>query len=790
MTGKIGWYLSVAAICLVPAAAAADDAIPDEDSATTQVAADDEKGQDGSDQKMGEEGQGEGQTQGGGDEGGFTLEGEPGMAAEEKKEPSWKTQSELNYSSSIELGVLYNSTNSAKEGEYTGITDQGFYGIGNFDVRLRSPYDSEDTEFLKMEGSNLGLDSREVRIEGGRQGTIKGYIDYDQIPKFMSDTAGTIFNGAGGTNLTLTPNWLATPPANTTSAGFNALVDRNFMPVDLDYDRKQINGGVEYNLGGNWQLRGNYQHEWKQGLQTIGGIIGSPGGRAILLPQPLDYVTDQGTATVAYADDRYQGELSFNFSLFDNKDPSLMWHNAFTAGTGASALNDPAALGLPPSNEAYQISYSGAYNIDPETSTRVNLDASYGWMLQNDPFLPYTVNPALVITTPLPRDSLNGEINTAFVNLRVTSHPWDDVHLRGGYVFDDRDNQTPVALYNYVRTDAENQNTASVARMRYNLPYSFTTNKVDVEGDYDFMPSTTGTLGYEFENINRTYQEVSDTRENTFSARFRTMPVDFATVSLNGSFARRRGTNYDCSTFGTVGFPPPGEGCIIDPELRKDYEANRNRFRWGNSLTITPTDDVSFGIKTDFVRDHYTDSLLGLQNRDTNSFSVDASTSAIPDVTLYGYYTLFLVSQRQLGTNSAGDPTAHYQVREYDTVNTIGTGFEWMAIPDRLDINFDYLFQFATTEYDFRNGPTITTQPLPDLKTRYQTASLLGTYHIQKDLALKLGYQFQWFQTFDWAYTNVDFSQVNNVLGMWGVGIGSSEDYIAHIGMVSAVVDF
>jgi MtrB/PioB family decaheme-associated outer membrane protein len=404
--------------------------------------------------------------------------------------------------------------------------------------------------------------------------------------------------------------------------------------------------------------------------------------------------------------------------------------------------------------------------------------------------LPYTVNPALVITTPLPRDSLNGEINTAYVNLRVTSHPWDDVHLRAGYVFDDRDNQTPIALYNYVRTDAENQNTASLGRMRYNLPYSFTTNKVDVEGDYDFTPTTTGTLGYAFENINRTYQEVKDTRENTISARFKTMPVDFATVTLNGSAGRRRGTNYDCTTFGDVGFPPPGEGCIIDPELRKDYEANRNRFRWGNTLNLMPAADYSVGIKTDFVRDHYTDSLLGLQNRDTDSFSVDASTTAIPDVSLYGYYTLFLVTQRQLGTNSGGDPTAHYQVREYDTVNTIGTGFDWTAIPDRLNINFDYLFQFATTEYDFRNGPSITTQPLPDLKTRYQSASILGTYHIQKDVALKLGYQFEWFQTFDWAYTNVALSQVNNVLGMGGVGIGTSEDYVAHIGMVSAVVDF
>ena len=65
------------------------------------------------------------------------------------------------------------------------------------------------------------------------------------------------------------------------------------------------------------------------------------------------------------------------------------------------------------------------------TATRVNLDVSYGWMLQDQTFLPYTVNPGLTVTNPLPRNSLDGEINTTLVNLRLTSHPSMKVHLRG-----------------------------------------------------------------------------------------------------------------------------------------------------------------------------------------------------------------------------------------------------------------------------------------------------------------------------------------------------------------------
>lgn len=768
MTGKIGWYLSVAAICLAPVVASAED----------PPAADQQ--QDFS--LEGEKGQGDGQTQGQeqGDE--FSLEGQPPVSAEKKEEPSWETQSELEYSSEIEAGVLYNSANSFKHGEYTGLTDKAPYGIGNFDVRFRSPYNSEDSEYLQMEGSNLGLDSREVRIEGGRQGLIKGYIEYDQIPKYMSDSARTIFSGAGSSNLTLPPVWTG---GSQTQNFVGSEITAGLKEVDFDYDRKQAGAGFEYDIAPNWQFRTDYQHEWKQGIQTIGGVLGSGGtGRTSLLPQPLDYVTDQATATLAYSDLRMQAELSFYVSLFDNREPSLTWHHPFSDPAPA-AVNSLAALGLPPDNEAYQINFSGGYNIDPETSTRANLDVSYGWMLQNDLFLPYSVNSSLLVFNPLPRSSADAEINNMLVNFRLTSHPWQDVHLRGGYRFDDRDNQTPVALYNYIRTDSQNQNPADIERLRYNLPYSFTTHKANVEADYDFMPRTMGTLGYDFENIHRTLQEVSDTYEHTALARVKTTPADFATVNLKGSFGRRRGTNYDPRAFGTLGYPPPGFS-VIDPALRKSYEANRDRLRFGGDLILTPLDQVSVGLRTDFVRDNYLDSTLGLRNRDTDSFSVDMSSALIQDVSMYGFYTLYFMESRQAGQNGFANPTTRWQVRDFDTVHTAGAGFDWMAIKDRLDLNFDYTYSFATTEYDFRQEPGIATAPLPDLKSRLQSVGMLGTYHLRKDIAVKLGYRFEMYQTQDWAVDNITFTNVPRVLGFGEI----SPDYTDHIVMTSVAFKF
>lgn len=773
MSRKALWYLSVAAIFLAPAAAAAGDAGADNQNSDFSL-----EGQNGQ------------------EDGAFTLEGEPGMA-EEKEEPSWKTQAEVDYSSEIEAGVFYNSANSFKEGEYTGITDRAPYGIGNFDVRLRSPYNSEDTEFLHMQGSHLGLDSREVRIEGGSQGTIKGYIDYNQIPKFLSDSAMTPYVNAGSTFQTLPSNWVV-GGAGTGTAAMTSLVP-DLQPIDLSYDRKQLGAGFEYIVAPHWRLSGDYQHEWKDGLKSIGATFGFNGGnpRSVVLAEPIDYLTDQATLTLAYADDMMQGQLSYYVSLFNNQDSSLTWQGAFPAvggGNGwAPAAGFPTGFGrmaLAPDNQFHQINLSGAYNIDPETSTRANLDLSYGWMLQNQSFLPYTVNPALTVTNQLPRNSLDGEINTTLVNLRLTSHPWDDVHLRGGLRYDDRANNTPIALYNYIGGDSQNQVTAAGSdRFRYNRPYSYAEYKLDVEGDYDFMPHTTGTLGYEFDRIHRTFQERKITNEHTGSVRFKTMPVDLVTVSVNGAYGIRTGTPYDAELSEQYGFLfPPAVG--MNHLMTKFYEANRDRTRVGGDVLVMPTDYVSIGLRADYVHDEFPDSPLGVQDRDAQTYTVDASYVPMNALTTYAYYTLNYIrtDQSNRSFNNAAtqlNPARDWFVTTNDTVDTAGVGLDWEAIKDKLDINFDYTYSKADTGYNF-DSPTLAHLGIPSLKSTFQSAGVLGTYHFRKDIALKLGYRYETYRTYDFALDNVAPNTLSNVITMGDV----SPDYTAHIVGTSVAFQF
>ena len=89
---------------------------------------------------------------------------------------------EEGWSGEIELGAGYVSDDSFKFGEYTGLNEKGGFFIGNADMYYRA----EDASYIDLSVSRLGLDSRSLSIEGGVQGKYKLFLNYDEIPHFIS----------------------------------------------------------------------------------------------------------------------------------------------------------------------------------------------------------------------------------------------------------------------------------------------------------------------------------------------------------------------------------------------------------------------------------------------------------------------------------------------------------------------------------------------------------------------------------------------------------------------------
>src|SRR6185295_871178 len=100
---------------------------------------------------------------------------------------------------SVDAGVGHVSDSSKKFGDYTGLDEKGaFLELGG-NVSHRG----ENGYFADLWGADLGLDSRRLYGQAGREGLYSLNVGYAEIPRHLTDGARTPFLGAGGTNQTL-----------------------------------------------------------------------------------------------------------------------------------------------------------------------------------------------------------------------------------------------------------------------------------------------------------------------------------------------------------------------------------------------------------------------------------------------------------------------------------------------------------------------------------------------------------------------------------------------------------
>ena len=82
------------------------------------------------------------------------------------------------YQADATLGGGYLDDSSAKFGQYTGLDDKGGYVVAD----AEGSYTAESGYGFSYELTDLGLDSRAIDIEGGRQGAYEFGLHYDRVP--------------------------------------------------------------------------------------------------------------------------------------------------------------------------------------------------------------------------------------------------------------------------------------------------------------------------------------------------------------------------------------------------------------------------------------------------------------------------------------------------------------------------------------------------------------------------------------------------------------------------------
>jgi len=119
---------------------------------------------------------------------------------------------------SVDGGVGHVTDSSKKFGDYTGLDEKGAFLVLGGNVSQRG----ENGYFADLWGADLGLDSRQLFGQAGREGLFSLNLGYSEIPRHLTDGARTPFGGIGSSALGLPAGfpaggWASPPGVNTST---------------------------------------------------------------------------------------------------------------------------------------------------------------------------------------------------------------------------------------------------------------------------------------------------------------------------------------------------------------------------------------------------------------------------------------------------------------------------------------------------------------------------------------------------------------------------------------------
>jgi MtrB/PioB family decaheme-associated outer membrane protein len=624
-----------------------------------------------------------------------------------------------------DLGVGYVSEDSAKFGEYSGLNEQGTYVVADAEGRYRN----KNGTWIDLSAMDLGLDSRYFGVEGGKQGRYELHLSYKELPHHLSDTSRSPYLGVRGASLTLPAGWV--PSATTDTMG---ALDQSLRRIDLETQRKQLELGGSLLPVKHWAFGVNFRHEEKDGARAAGAAFVFNAAR---LPVPIDYTTDQFDASASYSREAFQARFAYYGSIFRNDDAALSWTNPYLPFTSGGTTGQ---LALAPDNEFHQLLASAGYRFDDRTQLTAEL--ATGRMTQDEAFLPYTVNPDLS-TQPLPRDSLDGRVDTLDWSVKFNTTPTDKLRLNAAIAYDERDNRTPQASYAGVTTDS------GLAAPRTNFPYSFAHSRLSADAAYAFMPWLRMYAGCALEQIRRDLQEVARTREGSCWGKASLAAKDIAEISLKWTHAERTGSGYQ---------PNPGDAPAQNSLMRLYNLADRDRDEVKLRVDFAPGARFNFGIDGNVTWDSYYNSAIGLTDGRSWAAAADCTWAVSQKFSANCYLAHERIESNQANAALLA-PTPQWFGDGTDTTDSAGAGLRYAA-SGKLDLGLDYTWSRSTGEIVMRNA----TSGFPDLDTRLDSVRLYANYWLRKNLSLRLAYWYESYRSDDWQLDEVTPATISNVL--------------------------
>ncbi len=652
---------------------------------------------------------------------------------------------EEGYRADYEAGGTYVNEDAGRFGNGTGLDEKGGYinldGEGSY---------AKDGKQMRWYADDLGLRSRLLHIEGGQQGTFGLNLAYSELPYRLFDTSSTIF-AASGDELSVPAGWVRAP----TTAGMTAL-SSSLVGRPIETDRQTLEVGGHYMPSVAVSLFADYRRRQRDGVAIDSASTFTQG---IFLPRPIDDYTDEMNLGARYASGALNVQLEWYASFYRNDVSSLTWDNPFTGFPGA----DQGRTAVAPDNDFTQVSLSGGYFAEP-FDTNIVFSVAMGQGEQTASLLPYTINP-LLSPPSLPVAALDGKVDTSNYAFTVTSRPFDKTRVKLSYRYDERDNKTPVSMWERVITDA-----VTSGQPEANVPYSFERSRLNLSASYQLFDSLRLSAGYDRGQTDRDFQEVAEQTEDTGWGKLRWRPTGYVDVSVRGGTSRRDVDRYD----ETVAI-----GLGQNPLMRKYNLAYR--YREFGELAVSaslPNAPVSAGITWLMADDSYTLSELGMTESTEDRLTVDLSWAVNETATVYVTAGSETIEAQQLGSETFGSPD--WSADHDDDFSHYGAGFRILNIGEKTSIELDYTRSTGETDIVVtRFGGAASS--LPKLESNMDILGIDVSYAFSDRIDTNLYVRYEQADFDDWALDGVGPATVPAVLtfgasafdyDVWAVGVG------------------
>lgn len=650
---------------------------------------------------------------------------------------------------------------AADFGRYHGITRDRNWLIADLNLTYKP-----DQHYVEASANNLALDNREAMLKVGRFGLYGINVDYGESPHPIAVDAATPFDGIGTNRLTL-PNGFA-KGANTRSMTNLA---GNLKTADLRLDRTTGQARLFFTPTDRWRFEITAEQYSVRGKKPLGGLIYA--GSVAALPAPVDERTSTLGAALNYRGETSQWSAGYKLSKYDNNYHSLGWDNPYAVPTPASAAPQ-GQLSLAPDNLQHTLGLTGAVSLP--LASRLTLNVEKSRMEQDQALLPYSVNPASAITTPLPRESAKAQVDVTHVDLNLASRPLANLKTNLRYRYMERERNVPEALFLRVLNDTGAQIPATSGLAHRNFNDRSVSQQLKFDGSYSLARIGTLKAGVRHELADRSDRAVTKTTEDAVFGAFSRRFGDRADLEIRADHAKRKATDgYDqfrvfqqvhspdyLNTFSAATLALRFD----NHPLAQQYDiANRKRDNLGLSVAAHPTANFNVGLHAQHTRDAYPEAQLGLRSFASTSYTLDTDYSLPENYALFGYVTRenadYKIDGRQFGTfpqtavNLAAnylDPGYDWWLANDDRILTVGLGGTKRALDDKLLMKLRVTRSYSDTTTRFSAASKLTAAAdMPATQRTRDRLEFRADYEFRARATLGVGAIHDRLRIADWA---------------------------------------